>query len=100
MAETTTTGKVSAGSGYVREIICATRRIRSPLPTEVPPNFNTCICDFISPPKNMLGTPGLSPMYSAVAVHRSALPRMVSRPYEHYLKVILFVTRLLALQLQ
>src|SRR6266851_1447136 len=41
IAETTTMGKVSPGSVLCRAIICATRRMRSPLPTEVPPNLRT-----------------------------------------------------------
>src|SRR6266704_424832 len=43
MAETTTIGKVSPGSVLCRAIICATRRMRSPLPTEVPPNLRTLL---------------------------------------------------------
>src|ERR1700676_1678177 len=42
MAETTTTGNIPSLSRNWCPIIAATRRIRSPLPTDVPPNFKTC----------------------------------------------------------
>src|SRR5947208_16257817 len=58
MAETTTIGKASAESLSVCAMIFATRRIRSPLPTEVPPNFRTCTCDCIRPPINRIESQG------------------------------------------
>src|SRR5258707_11189437 len=58
MAETTMTGKASTGSLNVWATIWATRRIRSPLPTEVPPNFKTCTEDFIGSPNNRIREPG------------------------------------------
>src|SRR6266513_2668891 len=58
MAETTTIGKASAESLSVCAMIFATRRIRSPLPTEVPPNFRTCTCDCIRSPINRIESQG------------------------------------------
>src|ERR1700736_713212 len=58
MAETTTIGKGSAESLSVCAMIFATRRIRSPLPTEVPPNFRTCTCDCIRSPINRIESQG------------------------------------------
>src|SRR6266702_6333020 len=43
IAETITTGKSSPVSCTLWVMIFATRRIRSPLPTEVPPNLMICI---------------------------------------------------------
>src|SRR6266436_3549326 len=75
IAETTTMGKASSGSCSLFAMTWATWRIRSPLPTEVPPNFSTL---------TLLSIGKLQSDGYCLTRRRYSANRTVSYPYDLY----------------